>query len=229
MRRLKKKIQSFTKKLRKAWDKSRKERQKRKARDLITNERRAKLRDMIAATRPLRLVVGASGVFEEGWIPTDMHDLNLLVESDWARWFKVASVDAIIAEHVWEHLTPEQGLLAAQNCHRYLKPGGYLRLAIPDGCSPDPAYIEHVRIGGSGPGADDHKVLYTYKSLSEMLTKAGFDVRLQEYYDDKGVFHAEDWDVKQGLVRRTKRFDQRNADGVLRYTSLMVDAIKAAP
>ena len=230
MRRLRKKIQSFVKKLRKSWDKAKKEKRNRlkhATREKEIRERREKLLAMIQTTVPLRLVVGSSGIFEPGWIPTDMQDLNLLEEKDWARWFKVAGVDAIIAEHVWEHLTPEQGLLAAQNCYRYLKTGGYLRLAIPDGCSPDPAYIEHVRVGGSGPGADDHKVLYTYKSLQDMLSKAGFTVKLLEYYDEAGTFHAEDWDVSQGLVRRTKRFDPRNTDGVLRYTSLLVDAVKA--
>lgn len=40
--------------------------------------------------------------------------------------------DAFVAEHVWEHLSLADAHRAAQNCHRYLRPGGRLRLAVPD-------------------------------------------------------------------------------------------------
>jgi hypothetical protein len=66
----------------------------------------------------------------------------------------------IKAEHVWEHLMPEQGATAARICHRFLRPGGYVRVAVPDGLHPDPKYVEWVRPGGSGLGAWDHTVLH---------------------------------------------------------------------
>lgn len=36
---------------------------------------------------------------------------------------------------------------------RVLKPGGYVRVAVPDGFHPDPAYIEMGRPGGYGTGS----------------------------------------------------------------------------
>ena len=52
-------------------------------------------------------------------------------------YFNEGSIDAILAEHVWEHLAEEEGLAAAKCCYRYLRPGGYLRVAVPDGFHPD--------------------------------------------------------------------------------------------
>src|SRR5437660_975249 len=106
--------------------------------------------------RPLKLVVGASGIHDDQWVPSDIEYLNLLNPRHWSMYFNEGSIDAILAEHVWEHLTEEEGLAAAKCCYRYLRPGGYLRAAVPDGFHPDTNYIQHVRPGGSGPGADDH-------------------------------------------------------------------------
>jgi len=230
-RSLRKKLRTYLKNREKAKQTAEKARSKEAARQKAAAEhleqRRRDLASQIAAAQPLRIVVGSSGVFEGGWIPTDIDLLNLLNESDWAALFGRRTIDAILAEHVWEHLTEEQGLLAAQHCHRFLRPGGRLRIAIPDGLHPDPAYIEHVRVGGSGPGADDHKVLHTWKTLSAMLQKAGFKAQLLEYWDESAQFHHTDWSPEDGMIHRSRRFDPRNTDGALRYTSLIIDGIKS--
>ncbi|WP_448701701.1 class I SAM-dependent methyltransferase [Mucilaginibacter sp. AW1-3] len=194
---------------------------------LPLKRRRDIFRLLRAVRKPdVKIVVGASDIFDKGWVPTDMEFLNLLKEGDWKNYFKPDTISAILAEHVWEHLTPEQGELAASHCFKYLKPGGHLRIAIPDGNHPKPEYIEHVRIGGSGPGAHDHKVLYTYKTLSAMLERVGFKVRLLEYFDENGQFHEAAWKSEEGHIRRSKNNDKRNAGGELNYTSLIADAIK---
>jgi predicted SAM-dependent methyltransferase len=200
------------------------------ARDLrrffhIIVERRRLLAEA-ASGRPLRIVVGSSGIYEPGWIPTEMDYLNLLKPADWRRVFSENSLTAILAEHVWEHLTPEDGLLAALTCHNYLRPGAHLRLAVPDGFHPDRDYRDWVRPGGCGPGADDHKVLYTHVTLAAMLAQAGFMIELLEYFDATGHFHESRWDPADGMVHRSRRFDERNRGGALRYTSLVVDARK---
>jgi predicted SAM-dependent methyltransferase len=177
-------------------------------------------------TPPIRIAVGALGRFEPGWVPTEIQFLNLLDPAHWERYFEPDSIDAILAEHVWEHLTPRQGLEAARRCHRYLKPGGYLRVAVPDGLHPDPDYIEHVRVDGIGPSAHDHKALYTYESLRELFERAAFSVNLLEYFDHEGRFHCQDWHPADGRIRRSSRFDERNRGGGLVYTSIVLDAVK---
>ena len=173
-----------------------------------------------------RVIVGAASLIQPGWVGTDIASLNLLDDRDWQRYFTHDSVDAILAEHVWEHLTEEEGLLAARMCWRYLKPGGYLRLAVPDGFHRDATYIAHVRPAGTGPGADDHRVLYDYRSLGRLLEEAEFEVTYLEHFDEEGEFQRQHWDADDGLIHRSIRFDARNANGRPNYTSLIVDAHK---
>jgi len=176
---------------------------------------------------PLRIIIGASGVAQDGWVPSDIDYLNLLNEDHWLSYFKENDgVDAFLAEHVWEHLSKSDAILATKNVFKYLKPGGYLRVAVPDGYFPDEKYIDYVKPGGSGFGSEDHKVLYTYKTFSNIFEKAGFKVALLEYFDENGVFHFNDWKSEDGMILRSKRYDERNQDGVIKYSSIILDARK---
>lgn len=194
----------------------------------IRNECRVAIRRRImihsARKSPKKIVVGAGGTQFQGWISTEQEILNLVVESDWASYFVEGSVDTVLAEHVWEHLTLDESRIAASQCFRFLKPGGYLRVAVPDGYHPDASYIDAVRPGGNGPGADDHKTLYTYESLRSLFIDVGFDVVLLEYFDERGKFHYSEWNCADGFIERSKRFDSRNVNGTLTYTSIILDA-----
>lgn len=179
-----------------------------------------------AQRSPVLLALGAGNVPQGGWIATDREHLDLLRLEDWQRYFREESVDAMIAEHVWEHLSEADALEAARNCYRFLKPGGYLRVAVPDGCHPSPCYIEQVRPMGTGAGAEDHKVLYTHGTLARLFEKAGFQVELLEYFDEHGTFHMTEWKPEEGAVERAARCDPRNRCGELNYTSIILDARK---
>ena len=187
---------------------------------------RYRLKRQLKNRAPIKIIVGAAGYGQPGWIPTDVQYLNLLNNEHWKRFFNYCSIDAIVAEHVWEHLSLADGIEAAKNCYAYLRPGAFLRIAVPDGYNPDKKYIDYVNVGGSGPGADDHKMLYTYETLEKLLKSCGFTTSLLEYWDDSGNFHFKQWDVSEGKIHRSKRFDRRNQNGQLKYTSLIVDAHK---
>ncbi|MEO6288156.1 MAG: methyltransferase domain-containing protein [Dyadobacter sp.] len=178
-------------------------------------------------TKSVNVVVGSMYSLYKGWIHTDIETLNLLVKQDWEQYFPENSIDKILAEHVWEHLTPEQGKLAFQHCYTYLKPGGFLRVAVPDGFNPSEEYINYVKPGGTGNGADDHKLLYNYQIMSGFLTEIGFTVKLLEYFDENGQFHKAPWNPEDGMIRRSADHDDRNKDGKLGYTSLIIDAYKS--
>lgn len=196
------------------------------ARSLIPSPVRREFRNRLLRRRlkdkPVRIVIGASGVFEAGWIPTDSDQLNLLEPETWARFLEVDSIDAILAEHVWEHLTFAEGMQAAATCFRYLKPGGRVRVAVPDGLFPDPEYQEYIKVGGAGGGLlhPGHLVVYTYASLREVFESAGFSTVLLEYHDEQGNFHGVDWSIAEGMIHRSRRFDDRGP------ISIVMDAIK---
>lgn len=191
-------------------------------------KRRARL--LALQHQPIKLEIGAVGhpVHSDGWIVTNLPELDGLDERQWRSLFRPRSVDRVLAEHVVEHWTAAQlstflGILGI-----YLAPRGFLRLAVPDGYHPDPAYIEWVRPGGSGAGAEDHEVLYTHETIAAELAAAGFSARPLEFFDGEGRFHQLPWNIADGYVDRSAEHDLRNANGELAYTSLIVDAFPAA-
>ena len=126
-------------------------------------------------------------------------------------------------------MTEAEGRAAARLCFEYLRPGGYLRVAVPDGNFPDPEYQRTVQIGGPGPldhPAADHKIVYTAGLFADVFRDAGFTVDMLEHCDERGRFHYHQWDAAQGKIYRSLRFDHRNQDGALKSVSLILDAIK---
>lgn len=177
----------------------------------------------------MRIIVGAGSTSYPGWTPFQQWELDLTNPCQWASRFRPGSLDAILAEHVFEHLTPAQSEIATRICFHYLKPGGYLRLAVPDGFHPSPAYYEWVKPGGTWNG-DDHKQLFNYLSLSGLLMQAGFRVRLLEFFDERGQLYAVPIDAAWGNIRRSSHNLYSSILSFIvgaRYTSLVVDAVKA--
>ncbi len=192
----------------------------------VATKRLYNIKKCIKNNNVLRVVIGASNVYEEGWCPTNIENLNLLDKKSFDRLLEERKVDAFLAEHVWEHLDIEEGKIAANNCFSYLKNRAYIRIAVPDGLHRDREYIEAVKVDGTGCGSSDHKVLYNYKSLSKIFESVGFRVELLEYFDENGNFHYNDWSINQGMIHRSKRYDERNSEVPLTYTSIIIDAFK---
>lgn len=181
----------------------------------------------------VKVILGALGTKQDGWISTDKDILDITQRRSFEDFFenKVGCVDAFLAEHVWEHLSFREGSFAANLCRIFLKPGGLLRIAVPDALHPDPDYIDWVKPLGKGPGAEGHRILYDHIMLRSLLASAGFArVIPLEWWDESGRFNFKPWATEDGLVRRSVRYDSgKNIPGrPALYTSLIVDAVKAA-
>lgn len=179
-----------------------------------------------SANKELKLLVGAGLTDFKGWFSTDIFFLDVTKESDFKRLFKKRKIDKILAEHVLEHLTLEQLKLMANNFHKYSSDKINIRIAVPDGFHKDEEYINQVKPGGSGDGSEDHKHLFTYKSLSTIFEEAGFKSNPIEYWDENHKFNSTYKNDDNGLIRRSFINDQRNADGSPNYTSLIIDFTK---
>jgi SAM-dependent methyltransferase len=113
--------------------------------------------------------------------------------------FQDDSVDAVYASHVWEHLYRDRMLFLTHECFRVLKPGGVLRLVVPDlrhFCSeylrstePEAADILMEKIAMRAQSAPrslllrvyeaftdfhSHKWMYDARSLTAVLERCGF-------------------------------------------------------
>ena len=177
----------------------------------------------------MKVILGAGNTNLDGWMSSQQDDLNLLKKEDFERKFEPETVFAMLAEHVWEHMTLEEGKLAAKNCYDFLAPGGYLRCAVPDSNFRNKPYQKLVQVGGPGPSdhpAFSHKIVYDYQNFKSVFTKVGFEVELLEYCDENGVFHYKYWNEADGKIGRSFRFDTRNSAKKLGMVSIVIDANK---
>ena len=174
-----------------------------------------------------KVIIGSSGTFQDGWFSTDLPEIDITSIDQCSRFWKKKSKTAFFAEHVWEHLDESDAIKGAHCCYFFLKNQGRIRVAVPDGNHPDETYIENVRPGGSGAGADDHKSLFTVETLTAIFQSAGFRVRPLEYWDSNGVFQKKEWQTKWGKVLRSANNDKRNTlEKPYCYTSIIIDCHK---
>lgn len=182
-------------------------------------------RKITQSNLPLKIIIGSGYTNYPGWLATNIHSLNLLDAVSFQKLFGNKKVHRFLAEHVFEHLSYQQGLIALKNCYDFMEKDGAIRIAVPDGYHPNPKYIDMVKPRGYGEGADDHKELYNYKSLSKLLQDSGFKIQLLEYYNENKEFYYVDWNSDDGHILRSRRFDKRfNED--LGYSSLIIEGIK---
>lgn len=177
----------------------------------------------------MKIILGAGKTEYDGWVSTQESELNLLKREDFARMFSDERPTAFLAEHVWEHMTIEEGCRAAKNCYDFLAEGGYLRAAVPDRNFRNEWYQNMVQVGGNGDPnhpAFTHKIVYDYRTFVRVFQQAGFAVELLEWCDENGDFHHKYWDEADGRIGRSLRFDTRNRDGKLGMVSIILDAKK---
>ncbi|NIA72420.1 hypothetical protein HBA54_27915 [Pelagibius litoralis] len=183
-------------------------------------------RKALRSGAPLRVMLGAGRKVPEGWISTNIWDLDITKAASWDAFCRAGQIDSLFCEHVLEHLTPAETREALRLAFDHLGPGGRFRVAVPDGYHPDKGYIDAVKVNGSGPGAADHKVLYTIDSLRPLLEGVGFATESLEFFDSAGVFHEKPWSDEGGRVMRSRRYDPRNTPTEINYSSLIIDALK---
>jgi SAM-dependent methyltransferase len=124
--------------------------------------------------------------------------------------FPDASLDAIYGSHVFEHLHTDVAEHCLRECRRVLRPGGILRIAVPDldnmvaHYDPDDpdAFLWGIYQGG---GSDDmgtarHWWHYNARSLAALLRAVGFsDVRRCEFRQgrlpDVEAIEHRDWSL----------------------------------
>lgn len=179
-------------------------------RQSLAQARDARLEEQLRALRArgvlddLKLHVGAGTSHLPGWVNIDVHPAELSININRGLPFADASARLIYASHMFEHLYyPGEALRFLAECRRVLRPGGRLRLVVPDMeayirayAESDDSFFEHRRrtwtnlpegrthleeflaYAGAGPGPasflESHKYGYDYQTLAKALTAVGF-------------------------------------------------------
>ncbi|MDQ1637038.1 MAG: hypothetical protein QOF62_377 [Pyrinomonadaceae bacterium] len=165
----------------------------------VTNRlslRKRRVTRQLAQTTPrfLNLGSGPRGISSSDWFNVDgWADTNVHLAIDFNRPlpFPNNCFEGVFSEHVFEHFNPQQGQSLLRECLRVLRPGGCLRLIVPDGEKLLRTYIDNPselvgRRNGNGEGFAmdavnsyfrqryEHQFIYDWQTLEDQLRRAGF-------------------------------------------------------
>ena len=177
---------------------------------------------------PDQLHVGCGLNLLDGWLNADLlPTADLYVDVRRPLPFQDETFEAMYAEELIEHLSLQDGMLFLREAHRCLRPGGKIRLTTPNlrfvsQCfRREPAHLRAMRshketfLSEDSPLDDitpakylndmfhmhNHRFLYDFTTLCELLQTAGFtDIRREEYGESR-------WNVFQGLDSHAGRLD----------------------
>lgn len=144
---------------------------------------------------PLLLHLGCGNERKDGWVNVDLVLANADLYWDLRNGipFPDRSVDAIFHEHLLEHIPKRDGLRLSVECLRVLKPGGVLRIVVPDAGIAIRGYVrDGERYVGPFPTGlmaieslfydDRHISMFDSETLLLLLRAAGFcEAEQQEF------------------------------------------------
>jgi len=119
---------------------------------------------------------------------------NKFVFADLAKTcpFKKESVDAMFSSHFLEHLRPFEAKNLLKECFAALKPGGILRISVPDlvyAISLYPTAKQEMLerfffVDDEANEFSRHKYMYDFEILQDLLAKLGFvDISKKSYHN----------------------------------------------
>lgn len=151
------------------------------------NRRRAA---RLAVTRDIRLHLGCGDRRVQGWVNVDLLGTPVNIAWDLSRPlpFEPGVAAAIFHEHLFEHLPLAAGIVLTDECFRMLRPGGWLRICVPDaeqyakGYALGGSFLEDNRPARPTPMLamqevfylPSHHTMYDFDTLSAVLSAAGF-------------------------------------------------------
>ncbi|MEM7048614.1 MAG: methyltransferase domain-containing protein [Acidobacteriota bacterium] len=169
---------------------------------------------------PQKLHIGAGKLRLEGWVNIDIQALpGVDVVADVTEGLDFRNVEAVYAEHFLEHLDIQAALAFLLECHRVLRPDGWLRLSTPNldwvWSTHYPPYFEGRQKEEAAIRANRafygwrHRFLWNRELLGRALRACGFeDLRWCRYRES-------DLEVFQGLERHETYTDTDEMPHVL--------------
>ena len=161
---------------------------------------------------PVKLHLGCGPRFIPGFVHVDVQPYpHIDLVSDVARLDRIAdaSVDLIYASHVLEHFGRWEFRAVLTEWRRVLKPGGVLRLAVPDFAACAKLYYENgladglnglmgLICGGQRDAHDFHRMVFDEAFLTHELVGLGF--RQVRRWDWRQTEHADIDDYSQSYL-----------------------------
>jgi predicted SAM-dependent methyltransferase len=176
--------------------------------DAVTPFQRRRARRIAAGGDPLRLHLGSGAQPKDGWVDVDLAGDPVDLAWNLARGIPFAdgSVDAVFHEHLLEHIPLRDGLGLMDETMRVLRPGGILRIGVPDAGALLRSYVgDGARIEQIHPGRPTrmlavqelfywhrHTTMYDEETLALMFTAVGFPAPSARTFGDTDLGAAPD-------------------------------------
>ena len=149
---------------------------------------------------------GCGGNFLEGW---ENYDAEVDITKPLP--FEDSSTDFILAEHVYEHIKPREGILFLRECHRILKPTGVIINVARGPIINEAAIYKALKNHEIGGALLD--VWYQYASTDNLEMQPS----VLPFHDLDNVImtpHTASW---------TDQLDQRRIDSVVKNIQNFID------
>ena len=173
----------------------------------------------------MRLHLGCGKRYLPGFVHVDLTDFPHIDYQQDIRelpMFGDETVDLVYACHALEYFDRIEAQQVLEEWHRVLRPGGILRLAVPDFEALLQVYQTHGKLemilgplygrmtidSPKGPSVIYHKTVYSFSSLKTVLEEARFGnvhrydwtQTIHKDYDDFSQAYVPHMDKKQGLL-----------------------------
>jgi len=187
----------------------------------------------LATTPVLGAAARALGVFKMRWDPR-IHIHDLTKPLPWAD----GTIDVCYTSHTVEHMSRDEGRHLVSEAYRVLRPGGVLRVVVPDlrdvvdryaaGRLPAENFVEELGVlYGAGKGGlrralapvveFPHKCMYDTDAMCRLLTSRGFVAKRRAAFDssidDIGTIEIEDRTICAVIVEGVKPTARAAASG----------------
>ncbi len=164
----------------------------------------------------LKLHLGAGPINLEGWVNIDAREashIHLIANNFDLTEFADESLSEIYLCHVLEHFSFKESELLLNNFRKKLKPGGVLRISVPDvdhlinaykANNDDLELVKMAFMGGQDYEYNFHKSIYNNTLLSKLFIKCGFEnpekwSTIDDFGVDLGDWSNKNFDTPAGL------------------------------
>jgi predicted SAM-dependent methyltransferase len=138
---------------------------------------------------PALLNLGCGNRFKDGWVNIDFnsqdpsiinHDLTTSLP------FETGCFDLVYHSHVLEHLNPIQGQNLIHECYRVLKPGGIIRVIVPDLEDIARSYLEALD-EVKNKGGEFQDLYWMHLELYDQLVREQPDGGFKAFFSQKNI------------------------------------------
>lgn len=159
--------------------------------------------------KEIKLHIGCGEKYIPGFLHIDVRKfphIDYVTSADKLDMFKNNSVDLIYACCLLEHFKRNQTERVLEEWYRVLKPGGILRLSVPDFEKLVEVYLKYKDlklilgplIGRQDYPQNTHYIIFDFATLSEVLKRVGFKKVYR--YDWRKTIHKDYDDYSQAYI-----------------------------